>query len=178
VRGAPAGFEHGRNWFDRDRFEPAWRVGFVPNGLSGAVCTRNIIAARGLKSRRRRCQRATQAISGSHQFRETRDKLIERLEQQTDAGAVNVNEMVRLYSREYDQPILTLMEDMQTQATVYYNVFEDLKKGSVSEDSAAVLKDRYVSLGLIPNSARFLNHCSAPVDADTHHIATGVRVGK
>jgi len=46
--------------------------------------------------------------------------------------------MVRLYSREYDQPILTLMEDMQTQATVYYNVFEDLKKGSVSEDSAAV----------------------------------------
>jgi len=82
------------------------------------------------------------------QFRETRDKLIERLEQQTDAGAVNVNEMVRLYSREYDQPILTLMEDMQTQATVYYNVFEDLKKGSVSEDSAGVLKDRYVSLGL------------------------------
>jgi len=134
----PAGFEHGRNWFDRDRFEPVWRVGFVPNGLSGAVCTRNIIAARGLKSRRRRCHRATQAISGSHQFRETRDKLIERLEQQTDAGAVNVNEMVRLYSREYDQPILTLMEDMQTQATVYYNVFEDLKKGSVSEDSAAV----------------------------------------
>ena len=112
------------------------------------------------------------------QFRGTRDKLIERLERQTDAGAVNVNEMVRLYSREYDQPILTLMEDMQTQATVYYNVFEDLKKGSVSEDSAAVLKDRYVSLGLIPNSARFLNHCSVPVDADTHHIATGVRVGK
>ena len=74
----------------------------------------------------------------SKQFRGTRDKLIERLEQQTDAGAVNVNEMVRLYSREYDQPILTLMEDMQTQATVYYNVFEDLKKGSVSEDSAAV----------------------------------------
>jgi hypothetical protein len=83
------------------------------------------------------------------QFSVQRDPLVEELERQSDHGEINVNQMVRRYSGTYDQPVLTLLEHMQTQIAVYYNVVEELKK-STSPRIAAELKERYVSLGLIP----------------------------
>jgi hypothetical protein len=64
--------------------------------------------------------------------------------------------MVRLYSQSFDQPILTLVQDMQTQIVMYYNVFEDLKKG-ITEDEAVGLKQRYQGLGVIPSTNKWPN---------------------
>lgn len=98
----------------------------------------------------------SQAREHLKRFRDRRDKLIALLELQSDIGAIHVDEMVDLYSHDYEheyeypQPVLALVQDIQTQMALYYNVFEDLKKGSVTEDSVKSLKDRYVALGLIP----------------------------
>lgn len=97
----------------------------------------------------------------------TRTRLLEEIERQSDVGAVNLDLLVELYHKEYADPLLHLLEDVQTLASVYSNVFETLKtEGDVGE-AAAVLKKRYVELGLIPQhnqwpnplADRLMRHC-------------------
>jgi hypothetical protein len=71
------------------------------------------------------------------------------IERQSDAGAINLDELLRLYHRKYDRPVLMLAQDLQTRALIYYNVVEALKLATNVEDAARMLKLRYEELGLI-----------------------------
>lgn len=90
------------------------------------------------------------------EYRKRRDALIKEIERQSDAGAINLDELITLYHREYDQPVWMLAQDIQTQVSVYDNVFETLKQ-TKHENAAQNLKKRYVDLGLIPESNQWPN---------------------
>jgi hypothetical protein len=75
--------------------------------------------------------------------------LVLELEQQSNKGAINLDELMRLYHKEYDRPALMLAQDLQERASVYSNVVEALKREPNVEEAAEALKDRYIALGLI-----------------------------
>jgi hypothetical protein len=97
------------------------------------------------------------ASEHEQQVRQRRMRLIGELEKQSDVGVVNVDELVHLYSGEYDQPVLMLTMDLQTQMGVYSNVVEELKKATTTEVVAKMLKQRYTELGLIPSENAWPN---------------------
>jgi hypothetical protein len=72
-------------------------------------------------------------------------------------GAINVDEMVHLYSREYSQPVRTLVQNIQTQMAVYHNVFEELKSGPVSEGKGQGIEGALHGLRLIAQSNEWPN---------------------
>ena len=90
------------------------------------------------------------------EFRDQRDPLIAELEAQSDRGSINVDEMVERYARKYDRPVFMLAQDVQTQAALYYNVFEELKK-STSPSIAKDLRYRYAAIGLISQDNQWPN---------------------
>ncbi len=112
-----------------------------------------------------------QAPEYLRKVRERREDLISELEKQSDTGAVNVDEMIRLYAREYDEPVLMLIHDIQTQIGVYANVVEALKNGVATsaasgastrsdqhnDDLAHRLKQGYMDLRLIPQDSSWPN---------------------
>jgi hypothetical protein len=81
------------------------------------------------------------------------EKLVQEIERQSDAGAINLDELMRRYHQEYDRPALMLAQDLQTQALIYHNVVEELKKAIDVDEAAQTLKNRYVNLGLIDGNA-------------------------
>jgi hypothetical protein len=53
------------------------------------------------------------------------------------------------YHKEYREPVRMLLRDLQQQAEIYYNVFEQLKSSTDPKTTARDLKSRYLDLGLI-----------------------------
>lgn len=96
------------------------------------------------------------------EFRKRRESLIKELEQQSDLGSINVDEMVERYAREYDRPVFTLAQEIQIQAALYYNVFEELKRNSSPNNTniAQDLKVRYAKIGLIFEDNQWPNPAS------------------
>ena len=89
-----------------------------------------------------------------------------QLVRQSDVGAINLDELIRRYHQEYDQPILMLAQDLQERAMVYSNVVESLKEATDVGKAAQTLRERYVDLGLIdevnqwpnPLGSRLMRH--------------------
>jgi hypothetical protein len=77
------------------------------------------------------------------------EALVWEIERQSDAGAINLDELLRRYHKEYDRPALILAQDLQTRALIYHNVIEALKEATNVEEVARMLKMRYEQLGLI-----------------------------
>jgi hypothetical protein len=85
------------------------------------------------------------------------EALVREIEWQSDAGAINLDELLRRYHKEYDRPALMLAQDLRTRAVVYHNVVEALKQAPDVEEAARMLKTRYEKLGLIDQQNRWPN---------------------
>lgn len=97
---------------------------------------------------------------GSSQLEERSErhrKLIQEIERQSDAGAINLDELIRRYHQEYDRPTLMLAQDLQERAMIYSNVVESLKQAPEVETAARTLKKRYEELGLIGQENQWPN---------------------
>jgi hypothetical protein len=77
------------------------------------------------------------------------EALVWEIERQSDAGAIDLDELLRRYHKEYDRPALMLAQDFQTRSLIYHNVIEALKEATNVEEAARHLKKRYEQLGLI-----------------------------
>jgi hypothetical protein len=86
-----------------------------------------------------------------------RRALIREIERQSDTGALDIDRLLRAYYKEYRDPVRMLLQDLQQRAEVYHNVFEQLKNSTDPDNAAAVLKDRYLALGLIDSDNAWPN---------------------
>lgn len=109
---------------------------------------------------------ASQESSQLEERSERHRKLIQEIERQSDAGAINLDELIRRYHQEYDRPTLMLAQDLQERAMIYSNVVKSLKEAPDVGEAARTLKARYEELGLIgevnqwpnPLGSRLMRH--------------------
>lgn len=109
---------------------------------------------------------ASQESSPLEERSERHRKLVQEIERQSDAGAINLDELIRRYHQEYDRPTLMLAQDLQERAMIYSNVVESLKEAPDVGEAARTLKARYEELGLIgevnqwpnPLGSRLMRH--------------------
>jgi hypothetical protein len=92
---------------------------------------------------------ASQESSQLEERSERHRKLIQEIKRQSDAGAINLDELITRYHQEYDRPTLMLAQDLQERAMIYSNVVESLKEAPDVGEAARTLKARYEELGLI-----------------------------
>ncbi|MDQ3814642.1 MAG: hypothetical protein M3347_11915 [Armatimonadota bacterium] len=107
----------------------------------------------------------------SHQFQnptsyerpKERQSLLEELERQADSGEMNIDYLVKLYKQQYPgEAVWALIQDINRQALVWYNVVETLKR---SPDQRENLKKDYEDrLKLLPVGS--LSNPIWPFDVD------------
>jgi hypothetical protein len=94
-------------------------------------------------------------------YRENKGKAIQRIEDLSDRGDINVDELIREATEWYPgQPTWMLLQDIQRQAVVYWNVIETLKRVEPRTPNfvdAAMIKNRYVWLRLVPEDNKWPN---------------------
>jgi hypothetical protein len=86
-----------------------------------------------------------------------RRALIREIELQSDAGPIDVDQLLRGYHKEYREPVRMLLQDLQQRAEIYHNVFEQLKNSTDPGTAAEKLKSRYSGLGLIDTDSAWPN---------------------
>lgn len=92
-----------------------------------------------------------------------RQFLLNELEEQSDSGEMNIDYLVKLYKQKYPgESIWALVQDINRQALVWYNVLETLKR---SPEQRANLKEDYeFHLQLLPTNS--LSNPIWPFDVD------------
>ncbi len=92
-----------------------------------------------------------------------RQSLLDELEEQADSGEMNIDYLVKLYKQKYPgEAIWALVQDINRQALVWYNVLETLKR---SPTQRASLKEDYeLHLQLLPPNS--LSNPIWPFDVD------------
>ena len=107
----------------------------------------------------------------SHQFQDPqsyvrsseREALLKELEEQADSGEMNIDYLVKLYKQKYPgEAVWALIQDINRQALVWYNVVETLKRGP---DQRENLREDYEDhLQLLPKGS--LSNPFWPFDVD------------
>jgi hypothetical protein len=81
-----------------------------------------------------------------------REELLKQLEEQADSSEMNIDYLVKLYKRQYPgEAVWALVQDINRQALVWYNVLETLKR---SPEQRTTLREEYeVHLKLLPKGS-------------------------